>query len=251
MQDPQELFQEWFEEASKHDKFANAVALSTVSEAGKPASRMVLMKGISGDGFTFFTNHGSRKARELDCTPKAALCFYWRHLDRSVRVEGSVTRVTEEESDAYFQARPRGSQLGAWCSAQSTEVATRQVCAPCRPILAAAPCSVIWRLAWIDTLCRRRCSAYACCMYLKGCTLGDEGHERGRPCMQVLHDEYARLKEQYAGTAAIPRPPFWGGYRIKPFLMEFWHDQASRLHDRLEFSRDAVGGDWRVRRLSP
>lgn len=127
LQDPLSLFEEWFTEASKGDKFANAVALATVSEGSQPAARMVLMKGFSSEGFTFFTNYGSRKAQELDSTPKAALCFYWRHLNRSVRVEGSVARVTDAESDAYFQSRPRGSQLGAWCSAQSSEIDSRQV----------------------------------------------------------------------------------------------------------------------------
>jgi pyridoxamine-phosphate oxidase len=121
------LFEEWFTEAAADDKFANSVALATVAEGGQPAVRMVLMNGFSPAGFTFFTNYGSRKAQELDATPKAALCFYWRHLNRSVRVEGSVERVPEEESDAYFHSRPRGSQLGAWCSAQSSEIPSREV----------------------------------------------------------------------------------------------------------------------------
>ena len=71
------------------------------------------------------------------------------------------------------------------------------------------------------------------------------------PCVQVLKDEYARLEEKYAGTDTIPRPPFWGGYRMHPHLIEFWHDQASRLHDRLQFTRGAPDGPWTVKRLSP
>jgi pyridoxamine 5'-phosphate oxidase len=127
VQDPLALFEGWFQEASEKDSFANSVALATVSAESQPAARMVLLKGFNSEGFTFYTNYSSRKAQELDTTPKAALCFYWRHLNRSVRVEGGVVRVAEEESDEYFQSRPRGSQLGAWCSAQSSEIPSRQV----------------------------------------------------------------------------------------------------------------------------
>jgi pyridoxamine-phosphate oxidase len=127
VQDPLALFKDWFQDAGEKDRFANSVTLATVSEDCQPAARMVLLKGFSTEGFTFYTNYNSRKAQELDRTPKAALCFYWRHLNRSVRVEGSVVRVAGEESDEYFQSRPRGSQLGAWCSAQSSEIPSRQV----------------------------------------------------------------------------------------------------------------------------
>jgi pyridoxamine 5'-phosphate oxidase len=127
VQDPLALFEDWFQEAGKNDSIANSVALATVSGVSQPAARMVLLKGFNSKGFTFYTYYSSRKAQELDRTPKAALCFYWRHLNRSVWVEGSVVRVAREESDEYFHSHPRGSQLGAWCSAQSSEVPSRQV----------------------------------------------------------------------------------------------------------------------------
>jgi len=87
---------------------------------------MVLLKGVDARGFVFFTNYGSRKAAELDANPHAALCFHWTELERQIRVNGSVTRISPAESDSYFQSRPRGSRLGAWASKQSTPLATRE-----------------------------------------------------------------------------------------------------------------------------
>jgi pyridoxal 5'-phosphate synthase / NAD(P)H-hydrate epimerase len=126
-QDPMALFSEWFAAAAQGSAVANACTLATVSPEGQPAARMVLLKGFGQDGFTFYTNYGSQKARQLEGTPKAALCFYWPHLQRSVRVEGSVQRVSDSESDEYFATRPRGSKLGAWCSEQSSTIRDRQV----------------------------------------------------------------------------------------------------------------------------
>lgn len=121
------LFEKWFSEAAKDDKAANTVTLATVSPSSQPAARMVLMKGFDAQGFTIYTNYNSRKAAEMDGAQKAALCFYWKHLNRSVRVEGPVARISGTESDEYFATRPRGSQLGAWTSAQSTEIPNREV----------------------------------------------------------------------------------------------------------------------------
>lgn len=106
----------------------NAVALATVSASGQPSNRMVLLKGYDAAGFTFFTNYDSRKGQELQATQKAALCFYWEPLQRQVRVEGSVEKLSEEESAEYYHSRPRNSQIGAWCSAQSSVISGRQVC---------------------------------------------------------------------------------------------------------------------------
>jgi pyridoxamine 5'-phosphate oxidase len=100
-----------------------AFALGTVSETGQPAVRILLLKGVDERGFVFYTNYESRKGRELLAHPRAAMCFHWQPLERQIRVEGSVTTVTDEEADAYFATRERGSQLGAWASLQSQPMA--------------------------------------------------------------------------------------------------------------------------------
>jgi pyridoxamine 5'-phosphate oxidase len=103
-----------------------ACALATARPGGQPSVRIVLLKGVGTDGFTFFTNYGSRKAGELDANPAAALCFYWSSIDTQVRVEGRTARVSEVESKEYFASRPRESQLGAWASVQSAELGSRE-----------------------------------------------------------------------------------------------------------------------------
>jgi pyridoxamine 5'-phosphate oxidase len=166
------------------------VTLATADAAGRISARVVLLRGADAAGFTFYTNYGSRKGRDLDANPRAALCFYWYWLDEQVRVEGTVSRVPDEESDAYFASRPRGNQLGAWASRQSATLASRE----------------------------------------------------------ALEAEYAHLEAHYAGRD-VPRPPFWGGLRLVPHHIEFWTARASRLHDRLLFTR--VGADWTAERLYP
>ena len=124
--DPFVLFARWFEEASADEGFeANAVALATVSAAGAPSMRMVLMKSFDGRGLTFFTNYGSQKAVELDENPRAALLFHWAGLGRQVRIEGEVERVGREESVEYARSRSRASQLSALASPQSRPVPDR------------------------------------------------------------------------------------------------------------------------------
>jgi pyridoxamine 5'-phosphate oxidase len=103
------------------------MALATATANGRPSNRMVLLRGFDERGFVFFTNYGSRKAQELDSNPQAALVFYWAEMDRQVRIEGHVERISAAESDAYFQSRPRGSRLGAWASPQSQVIASRDV----------------------------------------------------------------------------------------------------------------------------
>jgi pyridoxamine 5'-phosphate oxidase len=120
MIDPIALFQELFERARPTEPDVTAMALATADAPGAPSVRMVLLKSADASGFVFFTNYGSRKARELTANPRAALCFYWPSIGTQVRVEGAVERVRAEESDAYFATRARESQLGAWASAQST-----------------------------------------------------------------------------------------------------------------------------------
>lgn len=125
--DPIQLFSEWFEEAKKTTlPEPTAMLLATVSPAGKPSARVVLLKEFDDRGFVFYTNLRSQKGRELQANPNAALCFYWPPLARQVRVEGTVQKVSDEEADAYFASRLRGAQIGAWASRQSAELANRE-----------------------------------------------------------------------------------------------------------------------------
>ena len=184
-------FAAWFGQAlSAQVPEPNAMTLATVGADGRPSARVVLLKAFDAAGFTFHTNYDSRKGRELAARPYAALVFFWPELERQVRVEGAVERLSDEESDAYFRGRPHGSQLGAWASRQSEPVADRA------------------------TLERRL-------------------------------DELTR---KYEGTD-VPRPPFWGGLRLRPDVIEFWQGRPNRMHDRLRYRRTPQG--WRVERLSP
>jgi pyridoxamine 5'-phosphate oxidase len=120
MTDPHALFADWMAEATKTEpNDPNAMCLATSTPDGRPSARMVLLKGHDPRGFVFYTNLESRKGRELAANPRAALCFHWKSLQRSVRVEGCVEAVTAEEADAYFASRSRGSRIGAWASRQS------------------------------------------------------------------------------------------------------------------------------------
>ncbi len=124
--DPLEHFKEWLREAEAHEPLnPNAMSLATCSQEGRPSVRMVLLKGIEHGGFTFYTNLESRKCKELEQNPFAALCFYWKSLGRQVRVEGPVEPVSTQEADAYFASRPRGSQISAWASQQSQPLERR------------------------------------------------------------------------------------------------------------------------------
>jgi len=191
--EPFRLFQTWFDEAVKSEpRDPNAMSLATVDPDGMPDVRTVLLKGIDGRGFVFYTNTQSQKGQELAANPKAGLLFYWKSLNRQVRVRGPVERVTPEEADVYFATRPKGAQIGAWASQQS------------RPLES--------RLAF-------------------------------EKAVALYGAKYA------LGT--VPRPPHWSGYRIVPLKIEFWHDRPFRLHDRVEFRRDACGGAWTKIRMYP
>ena len=178
------------ERAVTHQVDTAPVMLATATRDGRPSARMVLLRGVDERGFVFYTNYTSRKGRELDGNPHAALCIHWPTLDEQIRVEGRVERTTDEESDAYFASRPRGSQLGAWASAQSRPLAARE----------------------------------------------------------QLEEEY-RVVETRFGDRTVPRPPFWGGFRIIPERIEFWYGRPDRLHDRLVYTRD--GAAWKIERLYP
>lgn len=135
--DPFDFFGEWFRAADEAGLLMpEAMALSTADSSGKPSSRMVLMKSFDEHGFVFFTNYGSRKAGELDVNPQASLLFHWTQLQRQVRIEGSVERVSREESLDYFRTRVRGSQLGAWASRQSQALSSRSELEQCETEMA-------------------------------------------------------------------------------------------------------------------
>jgi pyridoxamine 5'-phosphate oxidase len=189
--DPIVRFRESFARAQASEVFAaERVALATADAQGRPSVRFVLLKEADARGFVFYTNFGSRKATEIRENPRASLAFHWSSTGEQIRVEGSVEVVANEEADAYFASRPRGSQLGAWASRQSAPIESR-------------------------TALERRVS---------------------------------ELERQYEGRA-IPRPEFWGGFRIVPTEIEFWHDRSDRLHDRVRYTRTASG--WTRTLLSP
>jgi pyridoxamine 5'-phosphate oxidase len=178
------------ERATSHQVDTAPVALATADAQGRPSVRMVLLRGIDERGFVFHSNYTSRKGQEIDANPHAALCFYWPTLDEQIRVEGTVQRLPGEESDLYFDSRPRGSQLGAWASAQSQVLPTRE----------------------------------------------------------QLEEEYRTIEQRFAGQT-IPRPSFWGGFRLVPTRIEFWYGRPDRLHDRLLYTREGQG--WKIERLYP
>jgi pyridoxamine 5'-phosphate oxidase len=165
------------------------MTLSTVDERGRPAGRIVLLKAAEPDGLTFFTNYRSRKGRDLMAHPYAALTFMWKELERQVRIEGSVTKVSAADSEAYFNTRPVGSRIGALASPQSEPIENR---------------------AWLEK-------------------------------------RWSELESQQGLSPA--RPDHWGGYRVVPDTYEFWQGRQSRLHDRVEYTRE--GSEWRIRRLAP
>ena len=132
--DPIRQFRSWFDEAALGEiPEVNAMALATATPDGRPSVRIVYLRGIDERGFTFFTNYESRKARELEANPHAALVFFWQELERQVRIEGRVERASDEESDRYFHGRPAGSRLGAWASPQSRVIGGARPSRPCTP----------------------------------------------------------------------------------------------------------------------
>jgi pyridoxamine 5'-phosphate oxidase len=127
--EPFTLFHQWFEEAVKTEQApveVNAMTVATVDEDGRPHCRILLLKGLDDQGFTFFTNYESAKGQQLAARPFAAMTFFWPTLERQVRIEGRVVKVSPQESDAYYQVRPLGSRLGAWASPQSRVIADRE-----------------------------------------------------------------------------------------------------------------------------
>jgi pyridoxamine 5'-phosphate oxidase len=126
--DPTLLFKNWLSEAEQNEiRDPNAMQLATVSRNGMPSVRTVLLKDIVDGAFIFYTNYESRKSNEINETAKGAICFYWKSLNRQVRLTGSINKVSDEVSDKYYQSRSRGSRIGAWASKQSRELESREV----------------------------------------------------------------------------------------------------------------------------
>lgn len=189
--DPIDQFATWYNEYTKVEPIdPNAMTLSTVKVDGRPTSRIVLLKGLSKGGFEFFTNYSSAKGHDMDNDNRVCLNFFWPELERQIRVEGVVEKLSTEESDEYFNSRPEGSRIGAWASPQSQVIESRK----------------------------------------------------------VLEDRLAELMVEMHNN--VTRPPHWGGYRVNPNLVEFWQGRASRLHDRLVYTK-SLEGNWKIERLAP
>ena len=188
--DPIAQFQKWWKEAidAKIDE-PNAMTLATASADGLPSARIVLLKGFSREGFLFFSNYKSFKGKQLDENPKACLVFFWKELERQVRITGLVQKASVGASDEYFHSRPTGSQVGATISPQSEVIESRK---------------------WLE-------------------------------------DRYELAMADKKET--FNRPSHWGGYLVKPVVIEFWQGRPSRLHDRLQF--DLFESEWKISRLAP
>lgn len=193
LDDPIKQFQSWFGHATELEvPEPNAMSLATIDRQGRPSARIVLLKGLDERGFIFYTNYESQKGQELTANPQASLNFLWHKVERQVRVQGKVERLSEKESTDYFHSRPKGSQLGAWASPQSSVIAGRA----------------------------------------------------------VLEEQLQELQEKYAAQEQIPKPPHWGGFLLRPAVIEFWQGRNSRLHDRFVYER-LEGNDWNINRLAP
>ena len=169
----------------------NAMTVATASVDGMPSARTMLLKGFSENGFVFFTNYNSYKGQQLAENPKACLVFFWKELQRQIRITGLIEKTSSEENDAYFQSRPKASQIGAIISPQSEVIEDRK---------------------WLD-------------------------------------DRYKEITEQFE-KKPIRRPEHWGGFLLRPVIIEFWQGRPGRLHDRIQYT--ILGdGSWKMERLAP
>ena len=191
-ENPIRQLEKWLSEAINAEvQEPTAMTLATCSIAGKPSARIVLLKDLNEDGLIFFTSYESHKASDILENPYCAVVLFWPDLERQVRVEGRVEKVTAKQSDSYFESRPQKSKLGAWASPQSKVIPNRQ-------------------------------------------------------CLEQLMADF----EKQLDGKEIKRPANWGGYIIKPILVEFWQGRASRLHDRIQY-RQNDANEWVIERLAP
>ncbi|MDB5026306.1 MAG: pdxH [Mucilaginibacter sp.] len=190
--DPIKQFDKWFNEALKAEVHEpTAMTLATATHDGRPSARIVLLKGFDNNGFIFYTNYLSRKGKEIAKNPLGSILFFWGTLERQVRIEGTIEKISKEDSVSYFQTRPRDSQLGAVASPQSQEIASRD----------------------------------------------------------ILDKKWQEVEAEYMDKD-IPKPSYWGGYILKPRLIEFWQGGPSRLHDRILYKK-IDNKNWKKVRLAP
>ncbi|MBV8374331.1 MAG: pyridoxamine 5'-phosphate oxidase [Candidatus Eremiobacteraeota bacterium] len=188
--EPLQRLQQWIADAHATGAADVPMALATADRHGLPSVRIVLLRGLDVRGLRFFTSYDSRKGRELAENPHAAAVLYWPELGRQARVEGAVSRLSDDESDTYFDARARGHQIGAWASEQSEPLAARE----------------------------------------------------------ILDERFSHFEQRFEDQP-VPRPHSWGGFLLTPTRIEFWEHRPNRMHDRLEYVRDA--NRWRTQRLQP
>lgn len=190
--DPIKQFESWYSEISETDlPESSAMILATVDKEGQPLQRTVLLKSFDEEGFIFFTNYSSRKAQHIAENNKVSLLFPWHSMGRQVKINGTAEKISTAKSLKYFLSRPRGSQIGAWASDQSSVVKNR---------------------ALLDGL-------------------------------------FNEIKQKFS-EGKIPLPSFWGGYCIKPTMIEFWQARDSRLHDRFSYTQNDKN-EWSHERLAP
>lgn len=185
-------FQKWWNDAGQSAiEEMNAMTLATGGADGWVDARIVLLKAFDENGFVFFTNYNSTKSAQLTHNPNCCLLFFWKELERQIRINGQAEKISMKESIDYFDSRPEGSKIGAWASPQSMVVAGQ---------------------SWL------------------------------KETFQFYAERFKHGK--------IPKPPHWGGYRVKPVSVEFWQGRPSRMHDRLVYKK-MEQGTWKIERLAP
>ena len=190
--DPMQQFTAWWNDVLASEiSEPNAMTLATASADGLPSARIVLLKGFDEKGFVFFTNYNSFKGLQLQENPRACLVFFWKELERQVRVMGLIEQLSSHENDEYFNSRPEGSRISAIASPQSQVVENRD---------------------WLETKAQQ-------------------------------------LTEELSGKE-ITRPDHWGGYCIRPAIIEYWQGRSNRLHDRIQYTL-MEDGKWKIERLAP